>query len=80
MIKNLKIHIGGKAGENVEDYIVKSLPDGYRKEDIDMPCCFRKDDKKFKEDKKIDIKNKFIIAYKIPSPINSIGYINDEIK
>ena len=68
-----------KAGEDVEDYIVKPLPDGYRKEDVDMPCCFRPNDKKFKEGVKKETKNKFIIAYKIPSPTDSIGYINEEI-
>lgn len=58
----------------VDEYIVNSLGPDYREENIDMPCCFTKTT--FSK-KKIQVPNKFIVSYQIPSNDNSIGDLNE---
>ena len=59
----------------VDEYQVKSLGQGYRKEkDIEMPCCFTKPSLIKKENTE---KKDFIFGYQIPSNNNLVGKLND---
>lgn len=58
---------------NVSDYVVKTLGPGYRKENIDMPCCFTKT---ALVNNKQQIQQDFVFEYEIPSNDNKIGKLN----
>lgn len=70
--------------EQSKYYIVQDLPDGYRSDNIKMPCCFTNTKKQIDKETvltapKVEGKKSFI-PYKLPSKENIFGYLHQDIE